>query len=277
MVEVGGIIPKGGCVMKRMLAIPLLIVNMAAVRTAARQEKTEATILGSSFLPVTDGQGAIRINSFGNAGFDPSRLGFSIGGVGHLAEFNNYVSINNGRVEITGESGLGWSVVSPLAIDGGTATSTVQRQDALQIRFTQTVRDNGGGLVDWFVSAQFTNLSGAELDVCYFPYLDYDLFGTELNDTATYSAVDDDFVRPAVRVRKLGREEVFVFVDLDGSSTEWRIRQWTSDSFSGEGCITLDDMVTPFGPGDFTSAYKFPLALAPGETVAIDLQLGRFQ
>jgi len=250
-------------------------------RAAASKEKTEVTILGYSFLPVTDGQGTIRINSFGNTWVNPSRLGFSIGGVGHVAEFGNYLSINNGRVERTGDSGWGWSVVSPLAIEGGTATSTVQRQDALQISFTHTVRDNGGGLVDWFVTAEFTNLSDGELDVCYFPYIDYDLFETQFNDTATYSAVDNDFVSPAVRVRKLGREEVFVFVDLDGSSTEWRVREWSpspSDPLlSGQSCITLDDMVTPFGPGDFTSAHKFPLALAAVEAVTIDLQLGRFQ
>src|SRR5216683_1903443 len=179
--------------MKRVGVISLLILS-AGARLAAGQDIVESSIDGYGYQGVFDGDGAIRINSFGNSWVHPSRLGFSIGGIGHLAEFSNYLSINNGRVEKTGDSGWGWSVVGPLAIEGGTATSTVQRQDALQITFTQTVRDNGGGLVDWFLSAVFTNLSDGELDVCYFPYLDYDLFGTQLNDTATYSAVDNDFV-----------------------------------------------------------------------------------
>lgn len=267
--------------MKRGGVISLLILSAGARLAAAGQDKVESSIDGYGYQGVFDGDGAIRINSFGNAPEDSRRLGFSIAGVGHVAEFSNYLSINNGRVERTGDSGWGWSVISPLAIEGSTATSTIQRQDALQITFTQTVRDNGGGLVDWLVSAEFTNVSDSGLDVCYFPYLDYDLFTSELNDTATYSDTDNDFASPAVRVKKLGREEVFVFVDLDGSSAEWRIREWSSAPSdplrSGQSCITLGDAVTPYGPGDFTAAYKFPLALAPGETVAIDLQLGRFQ
>src|SRR5216683_1182 len=181
--------------MNRVGVISLLILSAGARLAAASQDKAEPSILGYGYQTVSDGDGTIRINSFGNTPpEDGYRSGFSIAGVGHVAEFSNYLSISNGRVEKTGDSGWGWSVISPLEIVGNTATSTIQRQEALQITFTQTVRDNGGGLVDWFLSAVFTNLSDGELDVCYFPYLDYDLFGTQLNDTATYSAVDNDFV-----------------------------------------------------------------------------------
>ena len=41
--------------------------------------------------------------------------------------------------------------------------------------------------------------------------------------------------------------------------------------------IALGSTGSPFGPGDFTAAYKFQLTLAAGDTAAIDLQLGRFQ
>jgi hypothetical protein len=262
--------------MRKLLVTTLLVLCMAVLALAQKKPKGgEPGISGLTPMRVTDGQVTLIVNSYGNLPEVGGDLLF--GGTSNVFEYINFVSVNNGAVEAFGGN-LTWSIVNSLAIDGSTATSTVKKGQILQVDFYHTVADNGGGLGDWLMSVTFTNLTDQDMSLCYLPYMDYDLFGVAGDNSALYGVADGV---PSICVSSAGHPgAIFVVSDLDGLSSDWRI-----DAFpmlknlltSSRNCPRLGSTGSPFGPGDFTGAFKIPLTIAAGDSATVNLQFGRIQ
>jgi hypothetical protein len=261
--------------MKTLFTVTALVICGAAAAEAEnkiRSEKAPAGTLGSYLQPITDGQGTLRINSFGRADY------FSEGPVNHLFESLQFVSINNGPMEEVAEPD--WVLINNLEISGGRGFSSVGKEKILRIDITNVIRDRGNGLVTWFATVTFTNLLNDDMNLCYYPYVDYDLFDASENDLAAFAASDPDLGIPAIRVSKQGWPEVFLFANLDNLSMDYRIGEYPTvlDVLSNaQSCVDLGGFVTPFGPGDFSSALKFPLVIAPGKSATVNLRMGRLR
>jgi hypothetical protein len=270
--------------MRKLLVMALLVLCMGTLALAQKKQKGgEPSISGLTPREVTDGQVTLIVNSYGNlpdVGGDLLIGPPTMASSSNVFEYINYVSVNNGAVEALG-SNLSWSIVNGLAIQGATATSTVKKGQILQVDFSHAVADNGGGLGDWFMSVTFTNLTDQDMSLCYYPYMDYDLFGVATDNSATYAAADPDLGVPTIRVTSAGHPgAVFVVSDYDGLSTDWQIGAHPTVKnilTAGMNCIALGNTGSPFGPGDFTGALKIPLAIAAGDSATVDLQFGRIQ
>src|SRR5262249_40870603 len=152
-------------------------------------------------------------NSYGSA--VSLRFGTDPGAIDHLFQYMNFLSINNQPSEVIGD--YDWSVLARLNVDGNTGRSSVQRGGLLQVDFFQRLSAGGDSdqLVDWFFTVTFTNLTARTMRLCYYPYLDYDLWGSRYDDTARYSGVDLDLGVPSMRVQKEGIPGTFLLADLD--------------------------------------------------------------
>jgi len=258
--------------MRRVTTILLLLWSLLATLMAQKQKEGESPVLGTIFRRVADGQGAVTLNSYG--------LGdtFIIDGVNHLHRFVHYLSINYGPVAAVNRPD--WVVVRPLTIEGNRGTSTVQFANALEIQFDHTVLDNGKRLVDWTTDVVFKNLTAEEMFICYYPYVDYDLFGSFGDDIGVYHAIDQELGLSVIRVQKVETEGVFLFADASGGSLDFRMEEFprVRDLLEGSpGCTLLGGIESPSGPNDFTAALLYVLALPPDTPTPVRLWLGRYQ
>lgn len=259
--------------MKRLFTIFLCLLYLSLpVAAQDAKENKEVDLLGLIFQRIIGGQGSVAVSSYGNSET------FTIDGVNHLHRFINYVSIADGPVEIVYPPN--WAVAVPITVAGDTGVSSVRKGNTLQIDYTYKIVDNTGGLVDWLLTVTLRNLTTQALNVCYYAYLDYDLFESFAGDVATYDAVDLDLNVPTLRVQKVEREGVFILSDVNNLSRDWRIGVFpTVLDFleSAVRCLPLGATVSPFGPEDFTSALQFPVLIPVDGSVSLNLRMGRYQ
>ena len=130
------------------------------------------------------------------------------------------MSINNGPIEEVAEPD--WVLINNLEISCGRGFSSVGKEQILRIDITNAIRDSGNGLVSWLSTVPFTNILTDDMNLCYYPYVDYDLFDASENDWATFAAFDPDLDIPAIRV----------------SMRTWMIFQWITASVNIPPCWT---------------------------------------
>jgi len=225
---------------------------------------------------------AIEVDDYGNAS------AFSIGKDNHLSPVDGtrqWLSINNTPVVEVNKAN--YTVVNSVSVDDSgcptntLASSTVVSNDgAVQIDYSHIVGDYGDGFGSWFMTATLTNLGEKQMRVCYYRYADIDLFGTPDNDMSSYTGSDPDTLLPAFRpMRDMDVPDQVFAHRTYVPRTAWAQLAYPALSdliASFKGCQDLpraDRVLT----GDYTGAFQYNLMIPAGESVSVQLEIGRIQ
>jgi hypothetical protein len=233
---------------------------------------------GVSMAAVTDGPARIDINPYGTA----SRFQFG-DGPNHLFEFLNFISINNGPIQLV--SPTHYTVNTPVQVMGRTGYSAVTHDTGdLFIEYYQTIVNNGDGLMDWYIELLLWNVTDRRMNICYYPYLDLDLFGVA-EDTVARAGRDPEFDGAlSFRLSDLNDPSAsFVLVDIPPS----RAPNLRPDSFemrpfpqvrnrlsSAQTCITLPNELANM-TGDFTGTMRYTTTIMPNDSLSIAFLVSR--
>ncbi len=206
-----------------------------------------AALLSSNFAfadgTITDGSASLTYTT--PVDIDDPNVDVNVGGADHIYQIGFLYRVAGD----TREFYLG--ATSAESYVGNVATLTwanVDGRNLLDIEATITITDVGGGNAELQVSAEVSNISGGAVTADFFLYIDPDLDGNGLNDSAV-------LVGP-------GQVEVT-------NSSVWNFSAPSSDAYQvtefADLALSLDDAALtnlnnsglPFGPGDVTMAFQW--------------------
>ncbi len=164
-------------------------------------------------------------------------------------------------------SALGW-----LGLGGGTFSAV---EDAVVHDLGVPGDTTDGG---WILShLTIFNISGAQLDLTIFHAADIDVNGTSSDSAALYQW---DHWR-AIRVDDPTTADYIYYVARDETASSFRVEPFASSvtNLLNDGLFTsFDQTGLPFGPGDFTGGWQFPLSIPAGgsATIHVYVQVNSF-
>jgi hypothetical protein len=268
------------------LFIVVVVFGLIVGLFSTAQAKDRLVPSPEGMQAVSQGNASIRVNPFGIANQ------FQFAGVpNHAYEVLHFVSVNNGPVQLV--NAPAFRVVTPVTFLAEerpyTAYSAVQRaQEDLLIEFRNSAVENDDGKMDWYIEVSMSNLSDRELSVCYYAYVDLDLFGTPGNDMASAGPDPAFSGRPSFRIRNsMDRDALFTVTYVPDTAVGPDL---IPDRFAmgpypevrnrlaqAQSCIDLPNTQSAM-TGDFTGAVRYRVTIPPGNNLSCAaLMISRLQ
>jgi len=224
-------------------------------------------------LDITDGD--VVVQNLGSFGFtaNNSVLSFDGGATDQLYQMFGYLGTASGVERVNGTS---FSVLTPLAAVGPTATSVLELNATgaaalglnagdVRIEYTfELVNDTSALDIDGFTwDFTITNQSTGSLDLTFYSYLDLDLDGAaDFGDDIATADLQRILVTDADSTTRY-----YWNASNSGTADHFAVQQYPTvrNFLDGLSTVTdLSDSAASFGPADFTAAYQYDFTIAAG-------------